>query len=338
MKLQLSNYDKIIFDLDGVITSERAYWQTAALTAYDLLLSHEHYGHCGIDREWCRKQYNEIYNTMFCGGRLVQAVKRLGVNSNWDLVYIVFCVSKYLNPDLDTLDMSHFQSVCMFIENIDMTAPEVYSALEELIKPILPKEQADYFKRGGDYFWKETVDTFQSYFHGTDEFEGMKTDDRIIFETPDIERVLQKLKSTGARLGIGTGRPRNEAEFVLENTGINKYFDDKMYTSYDEVLSAEEELKPKQPLAKPDPYVFLKAALGEKHSNKELYDGDYTYEELERVLVVGDAPSDLIAAKKAGFSFLGVLTGVDRNGAKKYFEENNADYILDSVLDMEQYC
>lgn len=338
MKLQLSDYDKIIFDLDGVITSERVYWQTAALTAYDLLINYEHYGHCGIDREWCRKQYSEIYNSMFSGGRLVQAVKRLGVNSNWDLAYIVFCVSKYLNPELDTLDTSHFQSVCMFIENIDMKAPEVYSALEEIALPSLPEKADGFYRRGGDGLWAEILDTFQSYFHGTDEFEGMKTDDRIIFEKPDINRVLQKLRDTGARLGVGTGRPKIEAEFALKNAGIDKYFDNNIYTTYDEVVEAEKELKPKLPLSKPDPFVFLKAALGENHTNKELIDGDYTYGELERVLVVGDAPCDLIAAKKAGFSFLGVLTGIDRNGAKKYFEENNADYILDSVLDMEQYC
>ena len=44
MKLNLNNYNKIIFDLDGVITSELAYWQAAALGAYDLLFDSEHYG------------------------------------------------------------------------------------------------------------------------------------------------------------------------------------------------------------------------------------------------------------------------------------------------------
>ena len=100
MKLKLSDYDKIIFDLDGVITSELSYWYAAALTAYELLVSYEHYGVAGIDREWIRKQYKEVYNTVMCGGRTVKAVKRLGVNTNWDLCHIVFCVSKYLNPEL----------------------------------------------------------------------------------------------------------------------------------------------------------------------------------------------------------------------------------------------
>ena len=112
MKLQLSDYDKIIFDMDGVITSEMAYWYTAAVTCYDLLFSYKHYGNSGIDYEWCRKQIDEIYNTVFCGGRTVKAVKKLGVNTNWDLAYIVFCVSKYLDPELERLDFAHFQSVC----------------------------------------------------------------------------------------------------------------------------------------------------------------------------------------------------------------------------------
>ncbi len=337
MSLRLNDYDKIIFDMDGVITSERAYWQTAAVAAYDLLLSFEHYGTCGIDRQWCRQQYIEIYNTVLCGGRTVRAVKNLGVNTNWDLLYIVFCVSKYLNPELDTLDTAHFQSVCMFIENIDMKAPEVYDALSELVSPIIPKTEADYFKRGGDYFWKELVDVFQKWYLGCDEFEGINTDDKLLFDADAIENVLIKLKNSGIRLGVGTGRPREEVKLPLSHAGIDKYFDEAMYVCYDDVKDAEIELNPNHPLAKPDPFVFLKAALGEKHSNREIKDGDYTYEELERVLVVGDAPSDFIAARRGGFDFLGVLTGVDGPSAGKYFEENDADYILTSILEFEKY-
>lgn len=330
MKLQLSNFDKIIFDMDGVITSEMAYWQSAAVCAYDLIFSHEHYGRCGIDREWCRSQYIEIYNTVLCGGKTVRAVKRLGVNTNWDLAYIVFCVSKYIDPELDTLDEAHFKSVCMFIENIDMKAPDVYDALAGLTAQALPQYEEGRFKR--ENFWTELTETYEIWYCGTDEFDGIRTGEELLFSIDETEKLLKALSDKGIRLGIGTGRPREELEYPLVSAGLYKYFDKELIATFDDVTAAEEELKPVKPFSKPDPFVFLKAVLGGKHSNKEINEGDYSYDELSRVLVVGDAPSDMFAAQRGGFQFLAVLTGVEGEAARQYFIENKADYILDNVL------
>ena len=100
------------------------------------------------------------------------------------------------------------------------------------------------------------------------------------------------------------------------------------------MAKAERELKSEVPLAKPEPYVFLKAAIGSKYSDKDLVDGNYDTRDTERTLIVGDAPSDLFSAKKAGFKFLAVLTGIEGEGMRSWFEENNADYILNNVLEM----
>lgn len=332
MKLNLNNFDKIIFDLDGVITSELAYWYSAACGAYDMLFNYEQYGKCGIDEERCRKDYREIYNVIMCGGKTVRAVKRLAVNTNYDLLYVVFCVSKYLNPDLDTLDEAHFDSVRMFIENIDMKAPELYDSLSALLSTSMPEYEDGHFKHSGDFFEKEVIGTFQKWYLGTDEFEGLITSDELLFDPESIEKMLKELKEKGIRLGIGTGRPDIEMLRPLEKFNILKYFDKNMICTLDDVFAAEQEFNPAQPLSKPDPFVFLKAALGEKHSTKEILDGDYTYAELTKTLIVGDAPSDLFSAQRGGFEFLAVLTGVEGDGMRQYFIDNKADYILDNVL------
>ncbi len=333
MKLQLSKYDKIIFDMDGVITGETAYWEAAALSCYDLLFSHKYYGKSWIDEEWCRRSYREIYDTVLCGGRTVQAIKRIGVNTNWDLAYVIFCVSRYVNPELDTLDSAHFESVCMFIENIQVAPPELYDMLGGLAATTSAEYDENHFRRGGDFFWKELDIVFDKWYHGTDDFEGVKVGERLLFPVEDIKAVLEKLKSKGIRLGVGTGRPRAEIEFPLEQHGIDKYFDKNMYVTLDEVWAAEKELNLSYPLAKPDPYVFLKAALGENHTNAEIHEGNYTYEELERTLIVGDAASDMLSAQKGGFDFAAVLTGAEGKAARKFFEDNNVDYILDDFLE-----
>lgn len=334
MKLQLDNFDKIVFDMDGVITSEYAYWYSAALTVYDLLVSHEHYGACGIDRAWLRKNYLDVYNTVMCGGRTVSAVKRLGVNTNWDLAFIVFCVSRYIDPYLDRLDYAHFQSVCMFIENIDMQAPELYEAVALLAVQSDDKYKEGHFDRSGKFFSEDIMNTFDLWYSGCEEFEGIFSEEVLLFPPDDIKNLLEKLKAKKIRLGIGTGRPTDEIENPLKTYGIYDYFDRDLYCSYDEVVKAEEELKSEVPLAKPEPYVFLKAAIGSKYSDKDLVDGNYDTKDTERTLIVGDAPSDLYSAKKAGFKFLAVLTGVEGEGMRSWFEENNADYILNNVLEM----
>lgn len=333
MKLNLADFDKIIFDMDGVVTSELAYWHSAALGAYDMLLSHEHYGVCGIDRQWLRKNYIEIYNLVMCGGRTVRAVKRLGVNTNWDLLFIVFCISKYLNPDLSSPDSAHFQSVCMFIENIDLKAPELYDAVSGLAAQAMGKDKTA-FNRNGSFFKEEVFNVFDLWYNGCEEFDGVKTDEELLFSDEELSKLFEKLTAKGLRLGIGTGRPSDEIEYPLSTHGLSRFFDPALFAAYDDVIAAEKAVCPENSLAKPHPYVFVKASCEGKYSDKEIYEKKYTSKDTERILVVGDAPSDLLSAKAAGFKFLGVLTGAEGETIRPYFENNGVDYILNSILEM----
>ena len=54
----------------------------------------------------------------------------------------------------------------------------------------------------------------------------------------------------------------------------------------------------------------------------------------EEVLVVGDSLADLLAARQLGCQFAAVLTGLSGKDARHDFEQHKADYILDSVLDI----
>jgi phosphoglycolate phosphatase-like HAD superfamily hydrolase len=50
--------------------------------------------------------------------------------------------------------------------------------------------------------------------------------------------------------------------------------------------------------------------------------------------VVGDSLADLLAARKMGCQFAAVLTGLSGKDARSTFEKHEADYILDTVLDL----
>lgn len=333
MKFQPSKFDKIIFDMDGVITSEYIYWDTAALTVYELLFSHLQFGKTDIDREWCRNNYKELHRIIFSGDKTIKAVKNLGVNTNWDLAYIVFCVSLYIEPNLTALDEWHFESVRMFIENIEAMAPQVYDLVGGLAAVATGKDSS-FYARGCGEAWTRMQNSFQRWFHGDEELEGLNALESPIIDILDIKSTLADLKSRGIKLGIGTGRPRDEIMYPIVSWGLETYFEPDMIVTYDEVIAAEKALNTEIPLAKPNPFVFLKAALGDKYTDDVLVAEDFADSTLNRIGVVGDAPSDIIAAKAAKMPFIGVLTGVDRISAEKYFLSMNADYILSDITEM----
>lgn len=333
MKFQPSKFDKIIFDMDGVITGEYIYWDTAALTVYELLLSYKQFGRSEIDREWCRDNYKELHRIIFSGDKTIKAVKNLGVNTNWDLAYIVFCVSRYIDPELNSLDEWHFESVRMFIENIEAKSPEVYDLVGGLAA-VATGHDAEYFKRGNSEVWDRLHDCFQKWFHGDGEIKGLNELEEPILSIDKIKQTLEYLKDCGLKLGIGTGRPKDEIMFPINAWGLSEYFEPDMIVTYDEVLEAEKEVQPDKPLAKPDPFVFLKSAFGGTLSNSDIVQNKYHKNLVKQIAVVGDAPSDIMAAKAAKMPFIGVLTGVDRISAEKYFLSMNADYIFDDITGM----
>lgn len=333
MKFQPSKYDSIIFDMDGVITGEYIYWDAAALTVYELLYSYELYGKREIDFEWCRENLDEIYRVVFSGGKTVKAVKNLGVNTNWDLAYIVFCVSKYLEPELDVLDEYHFESVRMFIENIEVKAPEVYGLVGGLCALSLRREDKD-FRRGDSVLWDRLYNSFQAWFLGSEKCDGINVYEKPLLELDKIKTTLKTLKSSGIKLGIGTGRPKDEIMHPLCEWGLYEYFEPNMIVTYDDVLYVEKELKCIEPLSKPNPFVFIKAAFGGEISDADIIEKKYDKDRLLKTAVVGDAPSDIIAAKSANMPFVGVLTGVDRVSAEKYFFSMNSDFILGDMTEL----
>lgn len=330
MKLNLSEFDQIIFDMDGVITSESIYWDTAALTAYELLFDYRYYGKQEIDRQWCRENVAEVADIVFCGGKTIRAVKKLGVNTNWDLAYVVFCISRYLEPDLCHFDAWHFESVCMFIENMTALAPELYKLAEGLAAAAGGRAEG-HFARSGTGVWQELYHCFQNWFLGCGGLPGLNELERPLLPLEEIQATLRQLTLCGISLGIGTGRPRAEIEFPIRKWNIARYFDKNHIVTYDEVRCAEEELPEAGHLAKPNPYVFLKAAMGLDSDNRTVMKCGYPEDQKKKVLVVGDAPSDLLAAQAAGFRFAAVLTGVEGQDARGYFEENGADDILEDM-------
>lgn len=96
---------KIIFDMDGVITSENCYWNTAALVVWELLYSQRGLGlplPPGLPSfapDLPAPRVAAVRRVIFQDDRVISFFKRRAVNSNWDLAFFtfVFQLALFLN-------------------------------------------------------------------------------------------------------------------------------------------------------------------------------------------------------------------------------------------------
>ena len=91
--------DLIIFDLDGVITSEEAYWDAAGLTLHELLYSPRYWGldssEMSADGQYhpakTAQESRLISRAVFPESEIL-ALKGRSINSNWDTCYVTVCL------------------------------------------------------------------------------------------------------------------------------------------------------------------------------------------------------------------------------------------------------
>jgi len=86
--------DLIVFDLDGVITSEEAYWDAAGLTLHELMYSPRYWG-LGAGSEYhpatTARESRRVSRATFPETEIL-TLKARAINSNWDTCYATVCL------------------------------------------------------------------------------------------------------------------------------------------------------------------------------------------------------------------------------------------------------
>jgi phosphoglycolate phosphatase-like HAD superfamily hydrolase len=362
----------LIFDLDGVITSEKKYWNTARLTVWNLITSDNYLGlknYFGESNDFLRKL--PLVGEKVISSQFVYELKRRAVNSNWDLTF--FVVSLHLlgilngvkvnsseawasilssplpikeelvrlrsllqknnyNPTLNDAPIARFWEETQLLTGTDVI--EYISSFSEKILGV----ELSYLQQKGD-LWQLCYHNFQEWYETKG--NGILPDDDTVLDLESIRLVLQDLRDRyNYTLGIATGRPRNEVLQPLSQLGLLEYFDQKRIVTYDEVLDGEAILSRSgnsQKLGKPHPFVVLKALYPDE--NVEVFCSK-EFQSLERkyAAYIGDATSDVVAAKQAGCLSIGVLTGLfgEKMADKQQtmLKDIGCDVILNSVLEL----
>jgi len=229
------------------------------------------------------------------------------------------------------------------MQKLSLRLPGMYGSLaKNSFKPLSP-------------LWKTTRDIFQEWYLGEKKFKeayhrepaapgkkGLIFNEKPLLPPEKIKDTLMQLLNEGWLLGIATGRPLNELYPLLESMHIVKLFDCSSIVTADDVQKAEQFLKTEKQaaafsLGKPHPFSFLKAYWGKEIPEKELLSPRGMRPQPGKCLVVGDSPADLLAAREAGFRFVGVSSGHRGNDGRNILEDSGAQVVLPDITHIPRY-
>jgi len=136
-----------------------------------------------------------------------------------------------------------------------------------------------------------------------------KTNDNITV-MPGTYELFSNLKYNNIKIGLNTGYPSSIAKILLNKLQLNSFIDGCVTS--DMVSSG-----------RPERYMIHKLMADNNITNSN------------EVIKVGDTLADIKEGKNAGVKYsIGVLTGVCN---RDDFKRANADYILDTIYDINKY-
>ncbi|GBO55433.1 hypothetical protein APA_3584 [Pseudanabaena sp. lw0831] len=367
------NITTLIFDMDGVITSENKYWNTARLTVWEILSSDSYIGlNNYFDEGDSFLDQLALLGKNVISSDFIYELKKRAVNSNWDLTFFVLSLhlisilhslkenqpefwSTFLNTNSLSIEQQliqlkgllsnqayNFKDSDVLIgrfwqETESLTGTAVVEYLHPFSKAILNTDM-HYLKPKGE-LWKLCYHNFQEWYEGKRDYS--LPDDDTVVTLSGLKQMFSKLcESRKYSLGIATGRPRSEVINPMLALGLLDYFEKSRIATYDEVLQAEElasQLSKHVLLAKPHPFVLLKA-IHPDEDVRVLYTEEFQSLDRSYVAYIGDAASDVVAAKRSNCISIGVLTGcVDGRviaSQQKMLVDSGCNVILSSVLDL----
>lgn len=358
----------VIFDVDGVFLSEERCFDVAALSVHELLFNPRY---LNLTQEKFSIDINDetiaqIRDKVFLNDKILAYYKKMGLNSNWDMLFITFSIV-YINIlkdakiNLETINLENlydtgemlghveadFTRVEAFLTSDSHTKDTIFDSLEQYAKHLLGIKDTYAFKVYGP-IWQLGQHVYQEWYLGSDEVrdsdqfqvEEGKTgylNDEVWIEVPSaVKEMLSKLLENHCTIGIATGRSRNETLIPFEAADVLQHFEDKRISTASEVREAEVLDLAETTLSKPHPYSYL-WSLYEHDDDKLKYavNGENIYSD-EEIYVVGDSIADFYCSDKMGVNFIATLTGLTGAEIISDFEALGVDreHMIDTVLDV----
>ncbi len=327
----------IVFDMDGVITSEEGYWRAAACTVLDLAARFS-------EADSQRLVQSPLPPPVTIDRQAISAIKGLAINTNWDLCHlaaVMLCegLAKAGHASqINGCDWSADHAIPLASWPGNLSA-DFAALLRDFLSLGLPGRgfelmealarhtagvglNPELFVRQGP-LWNWCFRHFQVWFTGTvaaasEGFAvsyappraGILSDEELILPAPAIRETLRALAAEGWTLAVATGRTRTELIPTLGRFGLLEYFDPERIITHEEIAAAEAVLAAEgrpAPLSKPSPFPFLRA-LYPGSAPAALAFGHVGSVPPETIFV-GDTVGDMAPARLLGARGVAVLTG-----------------------------
>ncbi|RHW41647.1 HAD family hydrolase [Neobacillus notoginsengisoli] len=323
--------------------------------------------------DFTQAEIDAIRSEVFQKDGVLSFLKSRGLNANWDMIYITFSyhlirllsqlddTSKIKNLFSNGLDRKtlmnignelkgrknnlYFGKFLNDFEKSKETKRGLFRHLDALASEKLGIK-TNVFQEKGE-LWSVGEHVSQEWYVGDDHVfnstgrpsvqkgkAGFLANEKVLCPREDINRLFRDLEDCGILLGVGTGRPELETIQPFEQLGWLQYFDRDNIATADDVLMAERQRNDRQSLAKPHPYTYLQALFGKTTNADTLLNTPLPLKNGPETLVVGDSLADLLAARKMGCQFAAVLTGLTGTKARSQFEQHQADYIFENVMEV----
>lgn len=317
----------LIFDLDGVITTEHIYWECARLTIWEMLQLSSR-----LVVPYVPAVHDESLRSEVIPETLVYAVKDRAINSNWDLTFIVACSVFAALPQGLGQPVRSVPQLLTLLSDVKagslVWCEPVWALLEKAgmrqgAELLLFAGQQAAMSLGADTMlfepegalWQYLYERFQVWYSGTAmaAWGAPRLPERPVLPIEQMQSILSGLRDQGYTLCAATGRPQDEAMFALRSFGLDSIFDLDRVATYDDVMEAQAVCN-QTGLGKPHPYVLYKALWPEQDVELLL---EMDRPKLPPVVMVGDSSSDARAAQAAGVDCFGVLSGVVGDDARR---------------------
>lgn len=346
--------DTIIFDMDGVITTEEKYWACARLTLWEFITQT-----LALPDAFPNAVLDADARQIVIPDDLIYALKGRAVNSNWDVTFVLVCAWLAALPGARAFSAHTPQALIDTLQTQAQAAaflPEWPHTGYDLLAQT-PLEGLPLVEFAGSWaalalgtsglmepegaFWRYLQERFQRFYMGEvlRAYGGAALRDGTALPVEALQQTLQALRNMNITLGVATGRPLDELHDALDSLDLMRYFDGARLGTYDKVIAAQHETSITG-LAKPHPYSLL-YALYPSLSPRDLLAPDLLKNARPNVAVIGDAPGDMQMAKAAGCHAIGVLTGVQGDAAKAERREKlisaGAETILPDMTFLPEY-
>lgn len=324
--IQQRSFELLLFDLDGVVTTEHIYWECARLTIWKLFQTQ-----LQAVAPYRPAVHDVAAREDVIPEAVVYAIKNRAINSNWDLTFLVACsilcalpakagqgadtpdallarlrhsrlvVDGWRAPVVALLEATADLSGVKLLKHAGQAAARHLGISEALLTPDGP-------------FWQMLYVYFQGWYSGKlmGAWGAFPLPEQPVVPVREMHQVFAALQAAGYTLGIVTGRPLVEAVYALEKFDVLQYFVPRHMVTFDDVAAAQHMLG-QSGLGKPHPFAVRKAicpdlaseALARENCRPEL-----------AALMIGDSTSDALAADRAGIPCLGVTSGVSGQAAR----------------------